>query len=598
MRRNRAWRFGAALTIACGMIAGCGGMPDDGPLAAPAGADDVPAVADHLIVVTRGGADANSLAALYASANVTLLDRLAGISADLVHVDSSRREAARGVLAASMLVEDVADDREYDAQALPDDPLYSNQWQLAAIGAPDAWDITRGADEVVVAVLDTGVDPKHSDLAGKLLPGANTYDNTSNTQDKYGHGTSVAGVIAASTDNAKGVASVAWGTMLIPIRISSDKGRTSSWAIAAGIREAVADGARVLNISFAPLQNDSIVLRQAEAARLAGSLVVIAAGNDGSDATDPDSRAAVFVGAVDGADAVATFSTRGPFVDLTAPGVSVYTTKVGNKYGALSGTSFAAPVVSGVAALVWSVNPRFRPTTVEQILRVTSRDLGPEGRDPQYGAGRVDAAAAVRLALDVIEADDKTPPAVSIRSPTSGASIATLADVTVDASDDFDVADVTLYIDDVPVADDAVSPYRMLVDPVRFATGRHTLRAVATDTSGNVASDAISVEFAGASDGSAPAVTIKSPRDGQSIRGVVSIVADATDDRSLTSAEVQVDGKRIATIPLQSDPQATVAYNWTPSATGTSSGWHTVVVRVFDATGNSGAASVRLKVSR
>lgn len=573
-----------------------GSSPQGSDPLSPASADsDSEAVPGELIVITQPGSDAAAITDLFNASNVTVREQAPEVSAYLVACDMDVIETARETLAGSYLVEEVSDNRLYQAEAAPDDPRLPEQWHLDLIGAPAAWDITTGNVSIRVAVLDTGVDALHPDLAGRLMPGVNTWLNNTDSRDAVGHGTAVAGIIGAVANNGQGVAPVTWTSPIIPVRVTGDEGQATSWTLAAGIRAAVAAGARVINISFAPLQKDGIVLRQCQLARLAGALTVISSGNTGKEVLDGGSEYALFVGATGREDDLASFSTYGRFVDLAAPGVSLLTTRPGGVYGTASGTSFAAPVVSGVAALVWSVNPARRPVSVREILVETARDLGPAGEDLQFGMGRIDAAAAVQAARDLALQNDRTPPQVAIESPAPNAGLSSPVVVRIQASDDQELADVTLYVDSVAVAADAVAPYQFLLNPARYAPGPHTLRAVASDTSGNTAESVVNVLVEGSGDQTRPTVRIISPANGATLTGVVTIRADAVDDRGITLAEILVDDVVVGTIPFQ-DVGAKIAFNW--NTTGVAVGPHTVAVRASDASRNIGSATVRITVSR
>ena len=583
----------AALILAgCLYLTGCGpslpiipGENDDDS----SGAEIVP---EHLIVVAEIGTERSDLLDLFDSAQTTVQDELPGISGFLLETDPADRDEARSLLTDSELVEGVADNRVYAASGLPDDLLYREQWHLGAVGADDAWDVTTGSDRIVVAVLDTGVDGAHLDLADKLLEGLNTYDESGGWSDAHGHGTAVAGIIAAEADNRQGVASLAWGSPILPVRVTSDEGKTSSWALAAGIRAALDEGAQVINVSFAPLQRDLIVLRQAYLARLAGRLVFISSGNDGKEATGGGTTAAIFVGAVDRDDKAASFSTTGRFVDLAAPGVGVYTTKRNDRYGGFSGTSAAAPVAAGVAALVWAVNPDLSPITVEKILTTTAKDLGPVGVDSVYGAGRVDARAAVQAAQEVVEEGDDEPPTISITAPADGESVTGRVRVYAKASDRAGIAEVALSVDGEPLSADLIPPYRFSLNTTKYAAGEHEVTVTATDTSGNTEETSIALVFAGQSDTRRPMVTLTAPADGATVRGLVTILAEVSDDRSLDHADILVDGEVIATIPLPATKEATVAYNWNTQKVGEGLGRRSLAIRVYDASGNWGSVEV------
>ena len=552
-------------------------------------------VPDELIVTVQPGADPNDLDELFNSAGATVRERLDQLSAILLGVDPELRDEAATTLSDSPLVEDVYDNRVIDLEITPNDPIYPIQWHLAAIEAPRAWGITTGSEQILVAVVDTGVDREHPDLATKLRSGGNTYDGSADWSDTNGHGTEVAGIIGAAADSQAGVASVAWKNPMIPIRATGADEAATSWSLAAGIALAVNEGAKVINVSFAPLQADTLVLRQAELARLAGALVVFPTGNTGLEASGPGSDAALFVGAVDQDGVLAPFSTFGSFVDIAAPGVSIYTTRKDGQFGRSSGSSFAAPVVSGVAALIWSVNPDLRPATVRGILLSTATDLGTAGDDVRFGAGQVNALAAVQLAQVIEEQQDERAPTVAIRRPADGASVSGTINIEVEVTDDSDLADVTLALDGAALAIDASAPYTFILNTARYARGTHVLTVTATDVFGNAADLRISLSFDSDEDTQAPGVTMESPAAGGTVRGVITILAEATDDRALSRGEVLIDSKLAATVEL-AGVRATITHSW--DTTTVTAGSHTITVRVFDTSGNANSASVAVTVQR
>jgi subtilisin family serine protease len=279
----------------------------------------------------------------------------------------------------------------------PNDPNYSSEWYLRTISAPAAWSVTTGSSDVIIAVIDTGVDSSHPDLSSKIVPGWNFFDNNSNTSDVYGHGTAVAGAAAASSNNGVGVASVAWGCLIIPVRVSDTHGNASASAIANGLRWAADNGARVANISY-NVTGNATVTSAAKYFQQAGGVVTVSAGNDAAFISSQDNKYVLTVSATDNLDNLAYYSNTGNNIDLSAPGSVIYTTYSGGGYGYASGTSFSAPIVAGVAALVMSANPSLSPTKVQDILKDSADDKGAPGWDPSYGSGRVNAANAVALA--------------------------------------------------------------------------------------------------------------------------------------------------------------------------------------------------------
>jgi subtilisin family serine protease len=581
-------------------LGGCGAappvdMPDPGnPNGGgdTAGADGSSGETDELIVTLMPGADPDDVEALFSDLGATVSDRLDALSAVLLSVDRTQRDAVADALGDSPLVEDVGDNSVLDAPPTPSDTIFAAQWHLEAIDAAGAWAVTTGSTRVPIAIVDTGVQGDHVDLATRLVGGGNTHDG-GEWQDAAGHGTEVAGVIGAVSDNDEGVTGVTWSNPLIPIRVTGDDGRATSWSLAAGIGLAVNEGAKVVNVSFAPLHDDTIVLRQAALARLSGALVVFASGNDGLRVEGGGSDSALFVGATDRNGDLATFSTHGPFVDLVAPGVSIYTTKMGDSYGSVSGTSLAAPIVSGVAALVWSANTALQPATVRGILRSTATDLGSAGDDDQFGAGQVNAGAAVELALAIEEQADNAAPLIEFASPSANVEIRGAIAVEIDVSDDSDLSDVTLRVDGIALASDSIAPYAFVLDAARYSRGAHTVTAVATDVFGNAAERSITLNFAGPADVTRPAVEIVSPLDRATVRGTVTIVADVSDNQAVAHAQVRVDDAAVGTLTL-SGSETRVAFNW--NTTGGSDGERTLTIRVLDSAGNSAEASIRVTV--
>ncbi|MFN8472916.1 MAG: S8 family serine peptidase [Anaerolineae bacterium] len=299
----------------------------------------------------------------------------------------------------------------------PNDPFFKDEWGLARTGVPAAWDLTRGSPDVVVAVLDTGVDANHEDLRGQLVAGYDFVHNTRTPDDDNGHGTHVTGIIAAAANNGIGISGVAPGSRVMPIKVMSALGNGSHFVIAQGIEHALRNNARILNLSMGG-DTPSDTLKQAiDHAWAAGALVVAAAGNDNTD--KPSYPAAwpnvISVGAINTDDTRAPFSNYGQTISVVAPGVAILSTLPGNRYEAWPGTSMAAPIVSGIAALLWSRNPSLTNDQVRERLISTAERLGtsiydPNGHNSEYGYGLVNAAQAVGL--------DITPPTPGSTRPT------------------------------------------------------------------------------------------------------------------------------------------------------------------------------------
>jgi subtilisin family serine protease len=290
---------------------------------------------------------------------------------------------------------------DWPADGTPSDPFYVDQGDLLQIDVPDAWHTTIGDPSVVVAVIDSGVDLTHPDLDG--LPVVAPRDvvwNNDNVADEIGHGTHVTGTILADTDNALGVAGIAPASTLMPIKVAEGDGFLSFSDVLDAVDWAREHRADIINMSLGgELSTEQVALGQPTftAAREAGILMVAAAGNDGvSYRMYPASFAGVVsVTAVDGSGALAEFSNTGRAIDLVAPGVDLWSTALGGGYEQMSGTSMAAPHVTGVAALVRAARPGLAVDELEAVLRASAVDLGDPGRDLQYGDGLVDAATAL-----------------------------------------------------------------------------------------------------------------------------------------------------------------------------------------------------------
>ena len=317
----------------------------------------------------------------------------------------------------------------HTAVITPSDPGWANQYGPVRIQAPQAWDITIGSSSVTIAVIDSGVDLDHPDLASKIWtnPGetgggkqTNGVDDDgdgyvddwrgwdfvngdNNPQDDYGHGTHVSGIAAAASDNGIGIAGIAWGAQIMPLKILDNTGNGSDSDVASAMVWATDHGAQIINLSLGGDAPASVMEAAVNYAYGRGVTVVAAAGNSGrSGVLYPAAyRDVIAVAATDINNNHAGFSTYGPEVDLAAPGVGVYSTYWSpggsSTYFSLSGTSMATPHVAGVAALLASL-PQFNtPDKIRQALEETALDLGPVCRDPYYGSGLVQAYAALQF---------------------------------------------------------------------------------------------------------------------------------------------------------------------------------------------------------
>jgi subtilisin family serine protease len=555
-------------------------------------------VSGELLVGFRAGVGATGRHNMYRKHGADFLEDVGqGISVARIRVPAAGEEAMMRRLASLPQVKFVEKNYEYETALVPNDPEYkglSPQWYLPKIGAEQAWDLTQGGANAVIAILDSGIDATQPDLVGKLVPGHNTYTAATpdDTTDPYGHGTEVAGVAGAWTNNGVGIAGVAGASPLMPVRVTNTSGAATSASIANGIIWAADHGARVVNLSFNNLAGNATVLAAAEYAYNKGTLVVAASGNCGCADATVETPFILSVSATDETDTSAYFSSTGPYVDLSAPGTNILSTAKYGLYMPNSGTSLASPIVAGVAALMFSAKPELTPLLATQMLEATAVDVNGGGYDTTFGYGRVDALAAVNLALNYQPPVDTTAPTVALASPGNGATVTGTVVVNVAADDNVGVVKVDLYVDNVYFANDTTSPYSFAWDTTGLTNGAHTLVATAFDARGNSASTtALAVSVANkAPDTLPPTVLINAPAAGATVAGTTTVTATATDNVGVTGVDLLVDGALVA-----SDASAPYAFSW--NTTGLADGVHTLDVKASDAAGNVSHATRSVTVA-
>jgi thermitase len=343
----------------------------------------------------------------------------------------------------------------------PNDTYYSSglQWSLkntaqtppggtndADIDLPEAWDITKGINSTMIAVLDTGIPIdsitlalSHPDLqnTSRIIKGADCIDLPGSdaylvgVRDASGHGTHVAGIIAAETNNSIGISGIANGCSLLAVQIMNNIGVGGVVHLKAGIEYAVNNGAKIINISAGWSADSETMVQALDYAEAHDVLLVISAGNDSSGNVtfparySPNYSNILSVSATDHNDVVASYSNTGSEVCVSAPGgyggsrggndiysttpnyagfyyhtSSIYNPPVPLNYGYLYGTSMAAPHVSAIAGLILSINPNLYPYQIKDIIQQTAEDKGTTGRDNSYGYGRVNAYKALKYTIE------------------------------------------------------------------------------------------------------------------------------------------------------------------------------------------------------
>jgi thermitase len=375
----------------------------------------------------------------------------------------------------------------------PNDPYYAAyQWHLPKVSAPVAWDTTTGSANVTIAIVDSGVEATHPDLAGRVLPGYDFANNDSNPADDNGHGTAVAGVAAARGNDGLGVAGAAWNVAILPVKTMSSSGSGSYSAIANGITYSADRGARIINLSLGGTASSSTLQNAVSYAWNKGCVLIAAAGNNGSSTTVYPAAYpnVIAVSATTSSDTMASFSSFGSFVDLSAPGQSITTTWPGGGYVTISGTSFSSPLTAGVAALALSRNPALSNAQINSLLTANADDLGAAGYDIYFGAGRLNAARVVAAAVPV---SDTTAPVTAVTNPKDGTSIASVrsVNVSVASSDNIAVTRAELYLNGRLVASSTSGNFTYKWNTSKLARGTYQLQSRAFDAAGNSALSAI-----------------------------------------------------------------------------------------------------------
>lgn len=372
-----------------------------------------------------------------AGGSVAVIDPRAGFSAAGVARELERES----------IVRHARPELRVRALLAPNDPAYPLQWGMARVGAPLAWDVQRGSGSVSVAVIDSGVEYGHPDLAGRVdtVNGWDFVDGDAQAQDDFGHGTHIAGIIAANTDNGLAVAGMAPGCTLMPLRALDAAGNGTDTSVAMAIRWAADRGAKVINLSLGSAERSLVMEEACDYAIARGCVVVAASGNSAAQVgwepgqiQHPAAYAPVVaVGAVDQSGLRASFSEWGSALDLTAPGVGIVSLYPAGGQATLSGTSMAAAHVSGVAALIRSQHPGLSGPDTVALLESTAEDLGAAGKDYRFGSGlvRADRAFGAGTLPTPPPADDEIPGVPAPRTP-----ILESLDAPGDANDVYSIA--------------------------------------------------------------------------------------------------------------------------------------------------------------
>ena len=406
-------------------------------------------MAEELLIQPKAGVSTAEVEDIVRGHSGKIMDEIGPLRVKRIRVPAHALERVKAALEKNPKMEFAEFNYIADSAYIPDDPYYSSQWHLPKISAPEAWDLTGTSTGTTIAVVDSGVDPDHPDLVGKIVPGYNFVVGNDDTHDVLGHGTSVAGTAAAAADNAAGVAGVSWESDIMPLVVLNSEDWATYYDIGRAITYAADHDVRIINVSIGGSSSSLTLQNAADYAWNKNAMVFACAQNYSTET--PYYPAAcdnvVAVSATTQSDTLASFSNYGDWIDLSAPGYYIYTTKNGGGYGYYNGTSFASPIVAGVAAMILEANPALDNSQVVDILKISGDDLGAQGFDPYFGFGRVNANQAVIAALEYEPVVDATPPEVVLVSPSDWEEVSGTIVVSADATDDVGIQRVVFFLD-------------------------------------------------------------------------------------------------------------------------------------------------------
>ena len=543
-------------------------------------------IADRIVVQHRIGLDSNIAERTFRSHGLSAISHHAGSGMTVLRVDPGKRDQVIKHLEATGLFNFVEPDYTAQVEMVPSDPGFGSQWHLNTIQAPSAWNTTTGST-TPIAMVDSGVDSTHPDLASKIVAGWNFVSGNSTIVDTMGHGTTTAGAVGAIGDNAVGVAGVTWKNPIMPLIVVDSTGYAPYSSIANAIMYAADHGARIVNVSIGGSSASSTLQNAVNYAWNKNTVVFASSGNGGLNAPyyPAGCQNVVAVGATDSNDVLASWSNYGTFLGLTAPGVNIYTTANGGGYTYMSGTSYSSPIAAGVAALVLAQNPSLSASALVKLLESNSDDLGVTGFDQYYGYGRVNAYRAVTAAGSAPAPPQ--PPVTTISTPTTGSSVQGSVNVQGTVTASAGISQIQFLVDGNPAGTAYTSPYSFPWNTTTAANGTHTLIVRGYDTASNMSQTSVSVNVSNpvAADTQPPYVYIQSPVNGSKMgNGNQTITAIASDNVKVVQVAIYLDG-------VQYYSGSTAPYSFSVNAQKLRSGWHTLTARAWDGSGNTSTSA-------
>lgn len=364
-------------------------------------AQQAPSVPDEILFKFKPGVTEDIKNKVASESALQVKEKIPHIDVFVAKVNPNSRDAVIEALKHNPNIEYAQPNYIGQSQRIPNDPNYAQQWNLPKIQAPNAWDISTGSQNIVVAVIDSGVNGSIADLSGKVISGYNFVDNNSDTSDVHGHGTAVSSVIAANTNNNTGIAGVNWLSRILAVRDVDSTGHYNGDNQLKSIIFAADNGAKVINLSQGGnAACDSASQDAVNYAWSKGLVVVAAAGNDPTVGilAPANCNNVIAAGATDENDLKTSFSATGSQLDVVAPGINIPTAQRDGTYGYWVGTSFSSPHVAGLGALIMAANPALTNQQVVDTIESTAKDLGAAGRDDSYGWGRINAYQALLAA--------------------------------------------------------------------------------------------------------------------------------------------------------------------------------------------------------
>lgn len=539
----------------------------------------------QLLLKVKNQLPAPAVTALLKAHSLRPVGDIPALGVRIVRVPAAAAAKVMTALSKHKDVEYVEPDAEARAVATVNDPGFANQWHLAKIQAPAAWDLQTGSADLRVAVIDTGVNAGHPDV-GRVVAGYDFVNNDADPSDDNGHGTAVTGCISPATNNSLGIAGLSWNTAVLPVKVLDASGSGSYSAIANGITYAADWGARILNLSLGGTTNSTTLQNAVNYAWNKGCVIVAAAGNNGNSTSFYPAACnnVVAVSATRSDDTRPTWSNFGSYVDLSAPGESIWTLDLGTSYRYINGTSFSSPVVSGVLALMASTGPIPNSTLVDLLVANTD-DVGAAGYDVYYGQGRVNAQRAVAAALQ-FQGGDASAPQVSILSPAAGTTVSGVVDISVTSQDNVGVERLELWLNGARAGESPGPSVDFSVDTRLYADGTLQVEVRGFDAAGNMGSASRNLQVMNAADTTGPVAVITSPKNGAVIKGKsVNVGTTATDNVGVVRLELYIDGALYA-----ASSTSTATFKWNLS--GYAKGSHTLQLVARDLAGNVGVSSL------